>query len=192
MTPRLPPLSRQEIEPDLLELPAFRRSGRPEPYNIYRTMAHHPGLLRQWLVFADGIRFTGVLAARTTELLILRTGWNCRSEYEWGQHVRWAREAGITDEELSALCRDVDAHGWSDEDAALLRAADELHRDSTVSDETWQALSAAFDAAQLIEILLLVGQYHGVSFLLNAARVERDPELASFPPDAGAGAVTDP
>jgi 4-carboxymuconolactone decarboxylase len=184
MTPRLPPLDREEIDPDLLELPAFRRSGRPQPYNIYRTMAHHPELLRQWLVFADGIRFTGVLAARATELLILRTGWNCRSEYEWGQHVRWAHEAGITEVELRALCRDVESHEWNSEDAALLGAADELHRDSTISDDTWQALSRFFDAAQLIEIVLLVGQYHGVSYLLNAARVERDPELSSFPSDS--------
>lgn len=186
MNPRLPPLDRQDIDPSLLELPAFQRSGRPEPYNIYRTMAHHPELLRQWLVFADGIRFTGRLPARATELLILRTGWNCRSEYEWGQHVRWAREAGITDAELLGLCRDVDAHGWSAEDRALLRAADELHQDATVSDGTWEDLASAFDPAQLIEIVLLVGQYHGVSYLLNAMRVERDPELPPFPREAGA------
>jgi 4-carboxymuconolactone decarboxylase len=183
--PRLPPLDREQIAPDLLDLPAFRRSGRPQPYNIYRTLAHHPELLKQWLVFADGIRFTGRLPPRATELLILRTGWNCRSEYEWGQHVPWAREAGVTDAELDALCRDVDADDWSHTDAALLRAADDLHATSTVSDDTWDELATAFDAAQLVEIVLLVGQYHGVSFLLNALRIERDPGLASFPPDAG-------
>lgn len=186
MTQRLPPLNREDIDPGLLALPAFQRSGRPEPYNIYRTMAHHPDLLRQWLVFADGIRFTGRLPARATELLILRTGWNCRSEYEWGQHVRWAREAGVTDAELVALCRDVDKHDWSAEDGALLRAADELHQDATMSDETWASLAAEFDPAQLIEIVLLVGQYHGVSYLLNAMRVEPDPELAAFPHEAEA------
>jgi 4-carboxymuconolactone decarboxylase len=186
MTPRLPALGRDEIAPDLLDLPAFRRSGRPEPYNIYRTLAHHPALLRQWLVFADGIRFTGVLPARATELLILRTAWNCRSEYEWGQHVPWARKAGVTDSELHALCADLTAHGWSREELALLRAADECHAQARVTDETWAALADAYDEAQLIELLLLVGQYHGVSYLLNGLRIERDPELASFPVDPGA------
>jgi 4-carboxymuconolactone decarboxylase len=184
--PRLPPLDREQIAPDLLDLPAFRRSGRPQPYNIYRTLAHHPELLKQWLVFADGIRFTGRLPPRATELLILRTGWNCRSEYEWGQHVPWAREAGVTEDELAALCRGVDEHGWSRTDAALLRAADELHETAAVCEATWDDLAAAFDATQLVEIVLLVGQYHGVSFLLNALRIERDPGLAPFPPVSGA------
>lgn len=184
MTPRLPPLRREQIDPDLLELPAFRRSGRPEPYNIYRTMAHHPGLLRQWLVFADGIRFAGTLSKRATELLILRTGWNCRSEYEWGQHVRWAQSAGVTDDELSALCRDVEAHEWSVTEAALLRAADELHVTSTISEATWTTLAETYDTAQLVEICLLVGQYHGVSYLLNALQIERDAVLPPFPDDA--------
>jgi 4-carboxymuconolactone decarboxylase len=184
MTPRVPALRTDQIPPDLLELPAFRRSGRPEPYNIYRTFAYHPDLLRQWLVFADGIRFAGRLPSRASELLILRTGWNCRSEYEWGQHVRWARAAGVTDEELSALCREVDAHAWSPAEAALLSAADELHTDATVSDSTWEALAADYDEAELIEIILLVGQYHGVSFLLNALRIERDVDLGAFPEDA--------
>lgn len=184
MTPRVPPLNRDQIAPDLLELPAFLRSGQPEPYNIYRTFAHHPELLRQWLVFADGIRFTGKLSRRASELLILRTGWNCRSEYEWGQHVRWARAAGVTDEELSALCKDVDAHPWSATDAALLRAADELHVGSAISDSTWATLSETYDAAQLVEICLLVGQYHGVSYLLNSLQIERDEVLPPFPDDA--------
>ena len=70
------PLDPEEIPPDLLELPALRRSGKPVPFNIYRTLAHHPDLLRQWLVFAEGIRFTGRLSERDRELLILRTGWN--------------------------------------------------------------------------------------------------------------------
>jgi 4-carboxymuconolactone decarboxylase len=184
MTPRIPPLPTDQIAPDLLELGAFRRSGRPEPYNIYRTFAYHPELLRQWVVFADGIRFAGRLPARASELLILRTGWNCRSEYEWGQHVRWARAAGVTDEELSALCRDVSAHPWQANEAALLHAADELHVDATVSSSTWEALVAAYDEAEIIEIILLVGQYHGVSFLLNALRIERDVDLGAFPEDA--------
>ena len=182
MTPRLRPLDPEEIPPDLLELPALRRSGNPLPFNIYRTLAHHPDLLRQWLVFSEGIRFTGRLPERDRELLILRTGWNCRSEYEWGQHVAFGRRAGMTDEELESLCRPVDEGVWTASDRALLQSADELHETSTLSDEVWAAMASHYDEAQLVEACMLVGQYHLVSFSLNALRVDPDPGLPRFPP----------
>ncbi|GAC1608939.1 MAG: carboxymuconolactone decarboxylase family protein [Mycobacteriales bacterium] len=181
MTPRLRPLDPEEIPPDLLDLPAFRRSGRAVPFNIYRTLAHHPDLLRQWLVFSEGIRFTGRLPERDRELLILRTGWNCRSEYEWGQHVAFGRRAGMTDAELLALCQPVEEGAWTAPDRALLQAADELHKTATLSDEVWSAMASHYDEAQLVEACMLVGQYHLVSFSLNALRVERDEGLPPFP-----------
>ena len=182
MSPRLRPLDPEEIAPDLLELPAFRRSSRPVPFNIYRTLAHHPDLLRQWLVFSEGIRFTGRLPARDRELLILRTGWNCKSEYEWGQHVAFGRRAGITDDELLALCRPLaEGSDWTASDRALLQAADELHDTSTLRDVTWTAMESHYDEAQLVEACMLVGQYHLVSFALNALGVDRDEGLPPFP-----------
>lgn len=181
MTPRLRPLDPAEIPQDLLDLPAFRRSGSPVPFNIYRTLAHHPDLLREWLVFSEGIRFNGRLPERDRELLILRTGWNCKSEYEWGQHVAFGRRAGMTDDELLALCRPVADGAWSASDRTLLQAADELHNTSTLSDETWAAMVPHYDEAQLVETCMLVGQYHLVSFSLNALRVDRDEGLPPFP-----------
>ncbi len=70
--------------------------------NIFGTLAHHPKLLKRWLVFGNHVLAKSTLPARDRELLILRTGWQCRASYEWGQHVIIARAAGITDEEIIA------------------------------------------------------------------------------------------
>ena len=68
----------------------------PKPLNILRTIAHHPRLLQPFLGFAATLAIGGVLGRRESELLALRTAWNCRSSFEWGHHVRYAEAAGLS------------------------------------------------------------------------------------------------
>ena len=63
----------------------------------------------------------------------------------------------------------------------LLRSADELHEAARISDETWAALAERYDTTQLIEVPMLVGQYHLVGFTLNSLGIERDPGVGGFP-----------
>jgi alkylhydroperoxidase family enzyme len=73
------------------------------------------------------------------------------------------------------------APGWTASEAALLRAADELHLEAVISDITWDALRGNYDELQLIEICMVVGQYHLVAFTLNSLGVEREPGVTGFP-----------
>src|SRR5205823_3662505 len=109
------------------------------------------------------------------ELLILRTGWRCRAEYEWGQHTLIGRGAGLSDDEIQRIKAGPDAPGWDPFDATLLRVVDELHDDGCISDATWAALAAHYDERQLIEAPMVVGHYHLVSFVLNSLGVQREP-----------------
>lgn len=143
--------------------------------NIFAALANHPALLRRWLVFATHTLSKSTLSARDRELLILRTGWNCRSRYEWGQHVLIARQCGIADAEIDAVGAGPDAPSWTGDDAALLRAADELHSASRISDGTWAALTRRFTREQLLDIVATVGNYHVVAMFLNTLQVPLDP-----------------
>jgi alkylhydroperoxidase family enzyme len=149
--------------------------------NIFATLAHHPKLMKRWMVFGNHVLAKNTVPARERELLILRTGWNCRAPYEWGQHVVIGRAAGISDEEIERIAAGPDAPGWDPFDAALLRAADELHGDDSLTDETYAALAARYDAQQLLDVVFTVGQYHLVSMALNAFRVERDDDATGVP-----------
>jgi 4-carboxymuconolactone decarboxylase len=146
--------------------------------NIFATLAHHPKLLKRWLVFGNHVLAKNTLPARERELLILRTGWNCRAPYEWGQHVVIGRAAGITDDEIERI-----AHGgdWPPREAALLAAADQLHARQNIDDATYAALAEHYDAQQLLDIVFTVGQYHLVSMALNTFRVERDDGVTGVP-----------
>lgn len=148
--------------------------------NIFDTLVRHPGLFRKWLPFG-GKLLSGKLPPRDRELLILRTGWLCRSAYEWGQHVLIARSVGVTDEEIDRVVEGADAEGWDQFDQTLLRAADELHDDGCISEATWAALSERYDQRQLIEVPMLVGHYHMVAFALNTLGVQREEGVPGLP-----------
>jgi 4-carboxymuconolactone decarboxylase len=176
--PRIPPLAEADQDEQARELLA--QSGGPTvgATNIFATLVRHPGLYRRWLPFG-GKLLAGKLPARDRELLILRTGWNCRSGYEWAQHLRIARSAGVTDDEIARVQAGPDADGWAPFDALLLRAADELHTDAWLGDATWAALAERYDERQMIELPMLVGHYHLLAFTLNSLGVQVEDEAAS-------------
>jgi alkylhydroperoxidase family enzyme len=130
--------------------------------------------------FTVALAVTGLLSPRLREIAILRTGWLCRAEYEWGQHTVLARRVGISDEEIIRVKRGPEAEGWTELEAAVVRAADELHSHACITDETWAVLAANLDERQLIEVPMLVGQYHIVSFTLNTLGIQREPGLGGF------------
>ena len=124
---------------------------------------------------------TSTLPAREREILILRIGWLCRSEYEWGQHVEIGKRSGLSDEEIIRISVGADAPEWSEREAALIRAVDELHGDAFIQDATWRVLSSHYDTRQLIDLVFTVGQYNMVSMALNTFGVQLDERLSGFP-----------
>ena len=184
-TPRIPPLPREGRDPRTEELLAALRRPDGTELNIFATLARHPRLFKRWSAFGGTLLYGGELSPRDRELLILRTAWHCDAHYEWGQHVAIALAAGLAEDEVERVASGPEAPGWSDDDATLLRAADELHAASRISDPTWAALAARLDEQQLIEVCMVVGQYHLVAFTLNSLGVEGEGELPSIPGRAG-------
>lgn len=180
MAPRIPPLRPDELDDDArAQLAAVTTTALPAA-NIFATLLRHPGLFRKWMPFG-GKLLSGKLPARDRELLILRTAWHCRSDYEWGQHVLLARAVGLSEDEISATARPLDARPWLALDLALLHAADELHADSRLSDATWSSLAGTYDERQLIEVTFVVGHYHMVAYALNSIGVEREAGVVGLP-----------
>ena len=178
--PRIPPLDRSDWEGEVVELlSAAAESG--QVYNIFKTLAHHPKLLKRWRVFANHVLFKSSLPVREREILILRVAWLCRAGYEWGHHVVIARQSGLSDKEIRRITEGPDAPGWDTFDAALLRVADELRSDAFVSDGTWNVLAGRFNTQQVMDIVFTVGQYNLVSMALNSFGVQQDEGFGDLP-----------
>lgn len=178
--PRIAPLPAAEWDAETRELLSrLERDG--EVFNIFATLARHPALLRRWTVFAGHVLGKSTLPPREREIAILRVGWLCRATYEWGHHVEIGKGAGLNEEEIKRISEGPDAKGWSAADATLLRAVDELHANSFITDSTWQTLAAGFNAQQLLDFVFTVGQYHLVSMVLNSAGVQLEEGYERLP-----------
>ncbi len=151
-------------------------------WNVFTTMANHPALAKDWLQFGGHILSRSTLPARDREVLILRIGWLCRSEYEWAQHARIGKAAGLSDADLQRIMDGPEAAGLAGHDTLLIQAVDELHEDAFISDETWSALAKTYDTQQMMDLVFTVGQYNMVSMALNSFGVQLDPGLTGFPP----------
>jgi 4-carboxymuconolactone decarboxylase len=176
LQPRIPRLPREEWDDETRAL-----LGDGTPLNIFSTLAHHPKLMKRWMVFASHVLAKSTLSARDRELLILRTGWRCQAPYEWGQHVAIARQSGLGDDDIVRVSEGPAAPGWAPNEAALLRAADQLHDKQALDDDLYATLAAHYDTQQLLDIVFACGQYTLVSMALNAFRVERDDGVTGVP-----------
>jgi alkylhydroperoxidase family enzyme len=180
-SPRIDPLPPADRDPRTDEL---LRSLRLDPdgddLNLFTTLAHHPRLLKRWSAFGGLLLAGGTLPARDREVLILRTAANTGADYEWGHHLVIGATTGLSDAEMAGLAS-AEAVTGSDHHALLVRAADELHADDVLSDATWAALAEGYDTQQLIEVPMVVGQYHLVAFTLNSLGVQREDGVEGLP-----------
>lgn len=178
---RVPPVAPTGNPPDIQELVDATVSGPTSASNIFLTLVRHPGLFRKWLPFGGKLLAGGKLPARDRELAILRTAWRCGSDYEFGQHRTIGMNAGLSAEEVDQVVDDPAAGGWSPDDAAVLRAADELLEHHEMGSDTWAELAERYDTKQLIELAMLVGHYAMLAGVLNSAGVQREDGVAGFP-----------
>jgi alkylhydroperoxidase family enzyme len=167
-------------EPRISPLPP---KGDAPALNIFRTLDHNHELFKGFLALGSHLLRGDTLPAREREIVILRTGWRCGSEYEFGQHTVIGREAGLTDADIAALADAADGE-WSTAEQSLIAMVDEVCADNIVSDRTWQALAQRWSDAELIELLVLTGYYRLVSGLLNSAGVALEARTPGWPPGA--------
>jgi 4-carboxymuconolactone decarboxylase len=158
-----------ELRADAEQLVAAIAPPGREPAKTMAVLAYQPDLLQPFLGWAAALALNGVLPNRDHELLALRVASNCQSDFEWVEHVEYARAAGLTEEEITAAAEPTDEFAWSDAQLALLHAADELHKHDHIKDKAWANLANHYDKPALIEILFVVGQYTMLSMVANAA-----------------------
>ena len=177
-TPRIAPLRLDELDARQRTLVAAISPDFTTVPNAVLTLLRSPALYEAFLPLGSKLLFDSALAPRERELVILRTAVVMRSSYEWGQHVFLAREF-FGDDDLPRIVTGPTAPGWSALDVALLTAVDELHDLGAVSDATWAQLVEHLDEPQLIELPMLVGQYHTMAFVFHTLGVQ--PEEGSAP-----------
>jgi alkylhydroperoxidase family enzyme len=178
--PRILPLEPPYPPGVATALEAMMPPGVP-PLRLFRTLAKNPRVLDK--IRHGNLLDRGSLSQRDREIVILRTCARCGAEYEWGVHVAvFSARVGLTPEQVAATVGgDGSEAFWSESDRALIRLVDSLRATAHVDDALWAALSRHFDEAQCVELLVLVGFYHTISFVVNALRIDHEPAASRFP-----------
>lgn len=188
MTPRLRPLPRTEWDDECAAavraaMPAvaaerFLTTGPDAPRlaNGITSMLHHPKLAAKFLGFNGQLLWEPVLDPRLRELAVLRVAHRTESSYEWVQHVKLSQRYDVTPAEVAAIAAS-DYAVFTDLEAAVLQATDQLLEGYRIDDSTWQRLATAFDEKTLVEFLFVVGTYTSLAMVFNGLGVDLDPDL---------------
>lgn len=173
---RLPPPHRSDLDAATNELLDLAVTPRGETAATIAVLAHNPALVGPFLGWAAALHLEGCLLPRHHEILALRTAHNCGSDFEWVEHLGWAQQAGLRDDEIEAIAARDDL--GDPVEAALLDAADQLHEGQDLTDDTLQALIDGLGAPGAMEVAMVVGQYAMLSMLANAAGLPAPEEVA--------------
>jgi len=175
IAPETPPFSKDIAE----ALARIMPPGVP-PLVLFTTLARNPRVFQR--IMAGGLLDKGSISLRERELVIDRTTARCGSEYEWGVHIAFfAERAGLTPAEIAAVVNGApDDPLWSPHEQLILRLVDSLHETNAVHETLWAALKTEFSDEQLIELVVLTGFYHTISFVTNALAIPLEENAARF------------
>jgi alkylhydroperoxidase family enzyme len=164
-------------DPSTAPEPVRRALDAVPPLNVFRMVASAETAFRPWLAFGGALLSSLQLDARVRELTILRVACLSGAEYEWVQHVPIALAVGVTEDQVAAVDRgELDSDALSDAERAALRFTTEVVRDVRASDEALAALAdAGLSPREVVELLLVIGQYMMVARVAETAGIELDP-----------------
>ncbi len=151
------------------------------PLVLFTTLARNPRVFQRFM--AGGLLDKGTVTLREREIVVNRTTARCGSEYEWGVHIAFFAEASaLTPDQVRATVHgDADEPCWTPRERLLIRMVDALHDEAAIGDALWAALRCEFDEAQMIELIVLAGFYHMVSFVTNGLHLPLEDGAARFP-----------
>lgn len=170
---RLEKVSRESF-PDELKYVWDHTATNGKMANIFSTMGNNPALLRSYLRLGNGLWSQCGLDVPTRELTILRTAILHHSAYEWHQHVRLGRSAGLTDERIVALHQWRTSELFSEPERAVLAYVDAIAASEHPPADVHDVLSHHFPPSTIVGVNLLAGFYGMTAKYLGAMEVETE------------------
>lgn len=140
--------------------------------NIFKLMAHAHDSFDAWLRLGASLLTDLSLDPDLRELAILRVAYlTPGAEYEWVQHEAIAREIGVESARIAAARYEAAAEA---DDALVLSLTEQLVLCAMPDDETFAACAARFSSREIVELILVIGQYTMQGRLMATARIDID------------------
>jgi alkylhydroperoxidase family enzyme len=172
---RVPYLNREDLPEEHRKIYDKLTAERGAVWNIFRTIAHAPGVLAALLDLSFQLRHRTKLDPKLRELAILTVGRLSNAEYEFDHHWNMALKVGVTREKLENLAQWENSPVFTDEEKAVIRFTTESTRDVKVKDSTFAALQKFLDNERIVELTMEVGMYNLIVRVLVPLGVELEP-----------------
>ena len=145
---------------------------RLAPLNLFKMMAHAPGLLRPFVDLGSAFLYHGKLDPITRECAILRVGYLSDATYETSQHEKIGRDLGMSEALIEAVKIGPAAEGLSPEQKLTLEFVDDVVANVKAGDATFAAALNHFGPALMQELTLVTGYYMMVSRYLETFEID--------------------
>lgn len=178
---RIAPLKPNEWTPEAREfLEATIGAEKAATFNMPRTFARHPQLIRALFDFNRNVQQSAEISPRLREIIIMRVAWLNRIDYVWGQHNQMMRALKMGEEYIQAVKAGADDPVWSAEERSVLKVVDELVRTRELTDVAWKGLAERYSSKQILDILAVLGQYSMLAIVFNAVGLQLEPQFKEF------------
>jgi alkylhydroperoxidase family enzyme len=151
------------------------------PPNLYHCLANHPRLVAAWSDFSNALRNGTRTPRALRELVILRGAQLMRSEYEWAQHLKMARKAGVSEAQIQALPSWKNSDLFNEREKAALALAEAVTQ-GRVSDQVYAEAMRHFDHHDYVELSVTAAFYAMVGRMLDAMGVQLEADFKNYSP----------
>jgi len=174
---RLPPVTAADLDEAGQRLLAARTDFKPGPGPTHITI-YSPRELDLGIPSGE----KSPVGPRYFQLAVLIMAREIDQQYEWSSHEVSGRRQGLEQSVIDVVKYNRDVAGLSDKDATLITFGRTLYREHRVSSELWEKMVSHFGRQRTIQLMMIMGDYFRVGFMLNAIDQHLPPERTALLP----------
>jgi hypothetical protein len=174
---RLPPVTAADLDEEGQRLLAGRTNVTPGPGPNHIT------------IYSPRERDLGIpsgekspVGPRYFQLAVLIIAREIDQQYEWSSHEPAGRRQGLEQAVIDVVKYNRDASTLSDKDATLITFGRTLFREHQVSNELWEKMVSHFGRQRTVQLMMIMGDYFRVGFMLNAVDQHLPPDRQALLP----------
>jgi len=153
---------------------------------VLQTFAHNPALADAFSQFNIHILLNNTLPVKQRQIAIMRTAWITKAVYMWSSHLNTSMRCGLSDAMFEPIKNGPDDPWFSPFERQVMLATEEVVRNHTLSEATWNALMQEWTEQQILDFLFTVGCYVTTAAVMRSAGVERQDDLLELAAKYGA------
>jgi hypothetical protein len=174
---RLPWVTPADLDEEGKKLLASRPAAKPGPGPTHLTN-YSPR--ERSLGIPSGV--DSPVGPRFFQLAVLIIAREIDQQYEWSAHEPAGLRQGLEQSVIDVVKHNRPVAGLSDKDATFITFGRTLYREHKVSSELWQKMIGHFGRQHTVQLMMIMGDYFRVGFMMNAVDQHLPPERKALLP----------